>query len=151
LTCITNPGKLTVIYVCARGVEFVSVCDVFLLDFGPVPTVQYFCFSFYLVKLWFHYYSNIFSYRSYQKCLNNDNIYSSKVIYCIYVTIHSFYILNTIILQQLGRSITLHITLSGFAIFLYVFTVNGVPQVLFFFSYGRWNCHAIFTLVVFPR
>jgi hypothetical protein len=103
--------------VCARGIEFVSVCDVFLLDFGPVPTVRYFCFSFFLVKLWFHYYSNIFSYRSYQKCLNNDIIYSSKVIYCIYVIIHSFYILNTIILQQLGRNITLNITLSGLPFF----------------------------------
>jgi hypothetical protein len=56
-----------------------------------------------------------------------------------------------LVMHVKGRSITLHITLSGFAIFLYVFTVNGVPQELFFFSYGRWNCHAIFTLVVFPQ
>ena len=42
----TKPGKWAVMYLCVRGIDFVSFSTIFLLDFGAVPKVRYFIFLF---------------------------------------------------------------------------------------------------------
>ena len=36
----TKPGKWVVMYLCVRGIDFVSFSTIFLLDFGAVPKVR---------------------------------------------------------------------------------------------------------------
>jgi hypothetical protein len=87
---------------------FVSFGNLFSIGFWSCSDNVVFCFPF-IVKLWFHYYGNIFSYRSYPWQ------YTQFERHTPYLWHYPFFLFpSTIILQQLEHSITLHITLCTF-------------------------------------
>ena len=46
-----KPGKWEVMYMYVRDTDFASVFKMFRLDFRPVSTVWYFCFSYHINKI----------------------------------------------------------------------------------------------------